>query len=247
MKKKETFDFDKFIDELLSINSIVELHRKLELGFHTYPLKGIVTVTIRPEYSLSTPERPIYMSNTNNEEKEEFLDVLAVIIKTPKNSNQFKNEEIPQIIEKWIEKKRKTIGIEKQTIDEKQKTPIKDFGLRVGVDQTKVKHYHNWLLKNKYIDNTLEEFEMVFSNSSISADNWKPIRWLRKGRKNAPHRTALAALCFHLLQVGRSNTQAEKLSHFFVDDKGNKVIPNLNQGEDKFNKYIPSNKILYGS
>lgn len=127
------------------------------------------------------------------------------------------------------------------------KIPIKDFGLRVGIDQAKVKHYHNWLFKNKYIDNSLEEFEMVFSNSSISADKWKPLRWLRKGVRNEPHRTALAALCYELLDISRSDPQAEKLSHFFVDEKGNKIIPNLNQGEGKFNKYIPSNKILYGS
>ncbi len=157
--------------------------------------------------------------------------------------------EIPLSIElaKLLPKQHKYLNSLKadiQTNTLEREKPIKDFKLKPGIDNGKVKSHYDWLYSNNYTDSPEKDFKAIFSNDPLP-DNWQPVRWIKLSEKGKtigrPNITALAATIFELLDVKKSEKFAENLSYFFVDKDGNTIKPNLkvSPDPDTLGQYLP--------
>ena len=76
MGKKE-FDWEYYLKKIIELNNPIKLFDELEEGFYTYPLNPGIKVIVDSGYS-SDVDNVIYMANTTDEHKLEFLNILEV-------------------------------------------------------------------------------------------------------------------------------------------------------------------------
>lgn len=74
MTRRE-FDWDSYMNELMTQKNPRRLFNSLERGFSSYPIENTIPVTVNPNSPID-PEITVYVSNRTNGQRKEFLTVL---------------------------------------------------------------------------------------------------------------------------------------------------------------------------
>jgi len=185
MGKKE-FDWEYYLKKIIELNNPIKLFDELEEGFYTYPLNPGIKVIVDSGYS-SDVDNVIYMANTTDEHKLEFLNILEV-----KNESIWETKENKKLVEKWVKQKRKlfkqkgTFNEVEKTQSEPQPTPepiIENIDSQNAMQTVYLlikTGFKEYLTENKGLSDT-QAYKVM---GTLTKVNWDLIRRYYNGYKN---------------------------------------------------------------
>ena len=137
-----------------------------------------------------------------------------------------------------------TFPARKVKLTEESKPLLKDFELRHQISLEVNSQRFEWCRKNNHIamDYPKHYWDAFFSNTQLP-DDWEPIPWILLGKSGRgagkPNLTKLGAILLNEFDISATEQQGLKMKGFFIDAKGNPLIPLVNLSKNRLKEHLP--------